>query len=372
MSAAPAALHTAVSRAAHRGGHLRLAAGKLPPRLLERLLQWRGAPDRRVLVGPGCGVDAAVVAVGTHRLILKSDPVTFTASRVGWYAVQVNANDVAVMGGRPAWFQPTVLVPPGTRVEVVMRIAREIDRACRALGVAVTGGHTEATDAVTRPIVAGDMQGLLIARRIITAGGARPGHRLLFTKAAGIEGTAILAQERAPALARALSLTLLRSAQRFRDRPGISVVREAVIAARLGASAMHDPTEGGVRAGLHEIAFASRVRLDVDLDRIPVLLETAEVCHHFGIDPLGLIGSGALLVTVTESRVEPLRRAWARQGIEAHVIGAVGAGRGVHATRRGRRVAFPWLARDEIITALERDAARRRVARWRPRARGGP
>ena len=155
--------------------------GKLPPHLLGRLLRWRGAPDRRVLVGPGCGLDAAVVSVGRRRLVLKADPVTFTARRVGWYAVQVNANDVAVMGAHPAWFQPTILLPPGTRASVVMTIAREIDRACRGLGIAVTGGHTEVTDAVTRPIVVGDMHGLLVAARIITAGGAHPGDRLLLT-----------------------------------------------------------------------------------------------------------------------------------------------------------------------------------------------
>jgi len=345
-----------------------MKSGKLPPRQLERLLRWRGARDRRVLVGPGCGVDAAVIAVGRHRLILKADPVTFTARRVGWYAVHVNANDVAVMGGRPAWFQPTILLPPGTRSSVVMAIARQIDRACRALGIAVTGGHTEVTDAVTRPVVAGDMQGLLVGRRIITAGGARPGHRLLLTKAAGIEGTAILAGERASELASALSATLVQSARGLRDRPGISVVPEAVIAARHGASAMHDPTEGGVRAALHEMAFASSVRLDVDLDCIPVFPSTAAICRHYAIDPLGLIGSGALLVALPQRRVPGLLRAWARQGIEGHVIGSVESGRGVHGTRHGRVVPFRWLARDEIIGALAqadeaRPASERRASR---------
>ena len=331
-----------------------LLTGKLPPRLLERLLRWRGAPDRRVLVGPGCGVDAAVVAVGHHRLILKSDPVTFTARRVGWYAVQVNANDVAVMGGRPAWFQPTILVPPGTPASIIMGIARDIDAACRALGVAVTGGHTEVTDAVTRPVVAGDMQGLLLASRIITAGGARAGDRLLLTKAAGIEGTTVLAHERAEALARVLPPALLGAARRLRYRPGISVVPEALVAARHGASAMHDPTEGGVRAGLHEIAFASRVRIDVDLDRIAVLPPTARICRHYAIDPLGLIGSGALLVAAPAARVSSLLRAWARRGIAGRVIGSIASGRGVRAVRHEHRVPFPWLVRDEIISALGR------------------
>lgn len=93
----------------------RLLTGKLPPPLLARLLRWRGAADPRVIVGPRCGVDAAVVALGRHRLVLKSDPVTFTTGRIGWYVVQVNANDIAVMGGRPTWFQPTILLPPATR-----------------------------------------------------------------------------------------------------------------------------------------------------------------------------------------------------------------------------------------------------------------
>jgi hydrogenase maturation factor len=337
-----------------------LPAGKLPPPLLERLLHWRGAADRRVLVGPRCGVDAAVVAVGRHAVILKSDPVTFASERIGWYVVQVNANDVAVMGGRPAWFQPTILVPPGTLPRVVLTIAREIHRACLGLGVAVTGGHTEVTDAVTRPIVAGDMQGPLLAPRIITAGGARPGDCVLLTKAAGIEGSAILAHERAADLAGVLSPRLLRAAQRLRRRPGISVVPEAVVAARHAASAMHDPTEGGIRAGLHEIAFASGVRVDVDLDRIAVLPATAAICRHYAIDPLGLIGSGALLVTAPAARVPRLLAAWARAGIAGRVLGRIEPGRGVRARRGGRRVPLPWLVRDEIITALGRRPGSRR------------
>lgn len=305
-----------------------------------------------MLVGPGCGLDAAVVAVGRRRLILKSDPVTFTRHRIGWYVVQVNANDIAVMGGRPAWFQPTILLPPGSRAAVVMTIAREIHDACRALGVAVTGGHTEVTDAVTRPVVAGDMQGPLVARRIITAGGAHPGDALLLTKAAGIEGTVILAQERTRELTSVLSARLVRSAQALHRRPGISVVKEAVLAARHGASAMHDPTEGGIRAALHEMAFASRVRFEVDLDRVCVFPQTAAICRHYGIDPLGLIGSGALLVALPRARAPGLLRVWADNGIPGHVIGSVAGGRGVRARRHGRRASFPWLARDEIIEVL--------------------
>lgn len=329
-----------------------LRPGKLPPRLLVRLLRLRGAPDRRVVVGPGCGEDAAVVALGRLRLVLKSDPVTFTSTEIGWYAVQVNANDVAVMGARPCWFQPTILLPPGTPATRCGEIMREIDAACRGLGIAVTGGHTEVTDAVTRPIVAGDMQGLLVGSRILGAAGARSGDLVLMTKAAGLEGTTILATERADELAGHVPGSIVRAARGFRHRPGISVVREATIAAELGASAMHDPTEGGVRAALHEIAYASAHRLAIDLDRVPVLPETEQLCRHFGIDPLGLIGSGALLATIRPGLGDRLLETWKRRGIKAAVIGRVERGRGVRALRQGRRVKFPWIAQDEIVKAL--------------------
>lgn len=305
-----------------------------------------------MLLGPRCGEDAAVIALGQRRLVLKSDPVTITATNIGWHVVQVNANDVAVMGGRPCWFQPTILLPPGTSASAVTAIVRQIDGACRALGIAVTGGHTEITDAVTRPVVAGDMQGLLVGPRMIASGGARPGDQVLMTKAAGLEGTAILARDCARQLKGLLPASLLRTARQLARRPGISVVREAVAAARHGASAMHDPTEGGVRAALHEIAYASERRLCIDLDRIPVLPATDRLCRHFRIDPLGLIGSGALLVTIAPGRVPRLRRWWARHGIRAAVVGRVERGRGLEASRGGRRVPFPWIAQDEITKAL--------------------
>jgi hydrogenase maturation factor len=151
-----------------------------------------------------------------------------------------------------------------------------------------------------------------------------------------------------------LPASVVAAGRRLRQRPGISVVTDAAIAVRHGVSAMHDPTEGGIRAALHELAFASRVRLDVDLDRIPVLAPTAAICRHFGIDPLGLIGSGALLATVAARRAPGLLRAWARRGLAGRVIGVVARGRGVRAVRARRAVPFPWVARDEIITALER------------------
>jgi hydrogenase maturation factor len=325
-----------------------LLPGKLSPALLRRLLRFRGARDRRVVVGPAFGLDAAVVDLGPQYLVLKSDPVTFTTDEVGWYAVHVNANDVAVMGARPAWFQSTIIVPPRTTAGMVRRIFRDIDRAARGLGIAVTGGHTEISTAVKQPIVAGDMQGLVRRADLVTAAGARAGDLVVMTKLAGIEGTSILARRFAGAARRALGDRGRREAARFNHRPGISVVGEALLAARAGASAMHDPTEGGVAAALFELATASGRRLIVDLDRIAVHPHTACLCGHFGLRPLGLIASGSLLLTISERRAEALLGAFKRRRVPAAVIGAVRSGLGVEAYREGRRVRFEWSPRDEL------------------------
>ncbi len=329
-----------------------LLSGKLPPKLLQSLLRYCGAPDRRVVLGPAFGEDAAVIDLGSQYLILKSDPVTFTADEIGWYAVHVNANDVAVMGARPAWFQATIIVPPGSSPATVRQIVRDIDRSARRLGIAVTGGHTEISPTVRQPIVAGDMQGVVPHAGLVTSSGARVGDAILMTKAAGIEGTSIIARAFAAEARKLLGRQQQLQAARFHHRPGISVVTEALLAARSGATSMHDPTEGGVAAGLFELSAAARKRFAVDLDAIPVLPPTARLCAHFGLRALGLIGSGALLLTIPQSKVDVLRRALRQRRIPVACIGRVGAGRRVEAHAHGKRVRFEWSQRDELTKLI--------------------
>ena len=326
-----------------------LRSGKLPPRLLQDCLgRYGGASDRRVIVGPRFGEDAAVIDLGREYLVLKSDPVTFTTEEIGWYAVHVNANDIAVMGAVPAWFQATIIVPPGTLPAVVRSIFRDIDRSARSLGIAVTGGHTEVSPAVRQPIVAGDMQGTVARDRLVTSSGAQAGDVVVLTKAAGIEGTSIIARSFAPQARRVLGIRGQQTAARFHHRPGISVVAEARVAARYGVTAMHDPTEGGVAAGLFELAVASGRRLVIDLDSIPVLPQTVRLCSHFGVRPLGLIGSGALLLTLPAPRATRAIRALRAKSIPAAIIGEVRTGSGVEARAAGKRVPFVWSERDEL------------------------
>jgi hydrogenase maturation factor len=182
----------------------------------------------------------------------------------------------------------------------------------------------------------------------VTAAGARVGDLVIMTKVAGIEGTSIIARRYAGEARAALGGPAQRRAARFHHRPGISVVPEARLAARAGATAMHDPTEGGVAAALFELATASGRRLVADLDRVPVHAYTARLCARFGLRPLGLIASGALLLTIPEPKAGRLLASFRRRRIPAAVIGEVKAGHGVDAYRNGRRVRFEWSPRDEL------------------------
>ncbi len=331
---------------------LPLPAGKLPLPLLERLLTRFAPHDPRIVVGPRAGEDAAVFDLGDRCLVAKTDPITFATSEIGWYAVNVNANDVAVMGAQPRWFLATVLLPAGRATgELAEEIFRQIYEACGALGVSLAGGHTELTVNLDRPLISGTMLGEVARDRLIMTAGAQPGDALLLVKAAPIEGTALIALERGAVLRdRGYDVDFIQRCQRFLHDPGISVVRPALLAAeRAEVHAMHDPTEGGVMTGLLEMGRGAGVGLAIDLDAIPIAPEGAVLCREFGLDPLGTIASGAILMAVASHDAPALIEHLAAHGYPTTAIGRVtDPADGLVAFRSGQSVDWPSFATDEI------------------------
>jgi hydrogenase maturation factor len=331
--------------------------GKLPPRILQRLLAACQVPKRsRVVLGPRFGEDAAVIDLGAKYLVAKTDPITFTSERIGWHAVNINANDVATLGARPLWFLATLLLPEkGTSLPLVRNIFRDTLRACRELGVTLCGGHTEITGGLDRPIMVGQMLGEVSKSKLVRKESQQPGDLVLLTRGIAIEGTALLAREARVTLARKLPAKILRHAQRLLFRPGISVVQDAMLAQRHGEiHAMHDPTEGGLASGLFELAQAGGVGLRIWKDKVPVLEETRSFSEILGFDPFGLIASGALLVVASASSIPNLLRAYLRHGVRAAIIGEVReAAEGIQVVEKARQSPLRIPARDEIARLLE-------------------
>jgi len=330
-----------------------LQSGKLPHRLLKRMIRYRGARDESVILGPRIGEDAAAIDLGEDVLILKTDPISYAADEIGWYAVNINANDVATMGARPKWMQTCLLLPPGMSPKEIEDIFRQVDGACKSLGIAVTGGHTEINPWLDRPIIVGDMHGICKKKDLVLTSGAKVGNAIVLTKGAGIEGTATLAREKKAHLWGRFSKAFIRRAADYLYDPGISVVNEAMLGARLGATAMHDPTEGGVLVGLYEIAEASRKGLLIDADEIIVGKETAKLCEFFGLDPHGLLGSGALLVVLPRKKVDAYLDALREEGVRGSEIGVIkNKGYGLKLVRDGKRQPLRFSQRDEILKVL--------------------
>ena len=333
-----------------------MQAGKLPLDLLSQILGKVESNDPRVVLGPKPGEDAALIDFGDKYLVATTDPITFATDLIGWYVVQVNANDLAVMGATPRWLMVTLLLPEGTAPELVEGVFDQVLKACGLMGITLVGGHTEVTHELPRPVAVGAMLGEVAKERVVLTSGARPGDSLVLTKGVAIEGASLLAREASDALRAAdVSGDIIEEAKQLLFSPGISVVREAAVACdTVEVHAMHDPTEGGLATGLMEMAKAAGVGVMVEEEKIPTLPACEELCRALGLDPFGLIASGALLAAVAPADSPRLVDALAREGIPAYEIGRVTTqdqGLMLHTTEGVREL--PTFERDELARYFE-------------------
>jgi hydrogenase expression/formation protein HypE len=300
---------------------MKLPPGKIPVDILKEVVfKNLGAERKEVVIGPSAGIDGAVLDLGDKSLVVSMDPITGAVERIGWLAVNVNANDVATFGVEPAFLFSCIMLPENADRKLVEAISTQMNAAAKDLGIAIVGGHCESTPSLANPIVVGCILGLTGKGKYVTAGGAKPNDKLILTKSAGIEGTAILATDREQTLKKTMNNTTLQAAKNFYNQ--ISVVKEALTAYKTGGvHAMHDPTEGGILNGVHEMADASNRGVKITEKAIAVRPETAQVCNYFQIDPLQLIGSGALLISAEAKSADKIVSNLKSAGVEAAVIG---------------------------------------------------
>ena len=330
--------------------------GKLPATVMDRLLRRRTFGDDRLILGPGVGLDCAVIEFGDRLLVAKSDPITFATEDIGWYAVHINANDIATTGALPRWFLATLLLPEQrTDQAIIDSIFDQIERACADVGATLVGGHTEITAGLQRPIVAGTMLGEVKPNRLITPKGAKPGNHLLLTKGIPIEATSLLVRE-VPGRLTAVPPSVIDRARALLTEPGISVLAEASAAAGTGwVTGMHDPTEGGLAGGLWELSLAAGVGIEVERSAIYVLPEALTICNLLNVDPFAAIASGALLIAVEADRAAEVIGAIQAKGVDVADIGLITSGSGVSIRDGGNLKPLPRPERDAIAAVIEND-----------------
>jgi len=303
--------------------------------LQQRVFPFVRAEDPDILLGAAFGEDVALTRVGDDILASHVDPIVGAIGDIGWLAVHVACNDVAASGVPPRWIQLLVLVPHVEDVELLEQIMRDASRAASEINVTIIGGHTGYSAGLARPLVAVTALGMAAGCRPVRTGGAQVGDCVLVTKGVALEGTAILAQDFAD-VARRVGLSAQELAEGRRVMAAVSVVPEALALAQNGATAMHDVTRGGLLETLLEIALLSGVGIEVDYDRLPVPAIVARFADAFQFDPLRMISSGTLAVTLPPARLEATRAALTALGVPFAHVGQVVSGEGVHVRRGGQ------------------------------------
>lgn len=336
-----------------------MRTGKLSQEFLSDLLKSVPLSDPRVHLGPEVGEDAALIDIGDKYLVAKTDPITFTTKDIGWYAVQVNTNDIAVMGATAKWMLATILLPESVEEEAIRNIFQQMTKACTDLCINLVGGHTEVTGKLDRPLVIATMLGEVDKGSEILTSGAKSGDSILMTKEIAIEGSSILAHEAEEhLLASGIDGSLIGLGKNLLTSPGISVVPEAKAIASTGkVNAMHDPTEGGIIGGLRELAACSELSVHIYGDTIPKLDCTRYFCDALSLDPLGLLASGSLLACVPSNDETMIINLLANNGIIACKIGEMtDVSLGNQITYGDITTNLPYFDRDELARYFSESA----------------
>ncbi|NLK72442.1 MAG: AIR synthase [Clostridiales bacterium] len=299
-----------------------MKAGKLDNDLLKKII-FNNIKFQRdeVLVRPGIGEDCAVIDFGDNVCVMSTDPITGAVNEVGRLAVHISCNDIASSGIEPLGLMLTIMVPVGTTESQIEEIMIQASEEAQKLKVEIIGGHTEVTHAVSKPVVVSTAIGMSPKEEFMQKDSMQAGDTVIITKYAGLEGTAIIASDFEEKLKAYMTPEEIYNAKQLLNR--LSVVEEGIIAGRIGVSAMHDVTEGGVLGAVWEICESADKGVEIYYDKIPVLPETHTICKIFDIDCLRLISSGCMLITVAENKKDTLLKALNDAGITAAEIGVI-------------------------------------------------
>ena len=324
-----------------------LEIGKVPVETLNRLvldpINKNINKRKDIVVRPSTGEDCSAVDPGGEICVFSTDPITAAGSNAGYLAVHINCNDAASAGAEPVGILLTILLPAGSDEDGLKDIIDGAYKAAGELGIEILGGHTEVTEAVNKTVVNGTVVAKTRNRKFISSGGAKIGQDIIMSKWAAIEGTSIIARDYEEKLIKSLDGGIINEAKELSSK--ISVVREGIIGSELGATAMHDATEGGILGAVWEVAECSGVGAEIYADNIPVLECTKKICGLAGINYLRLISSGTLVMTAFEG--ERLVEALKKEEINAAVIGKI-TECGKYVTIGGERKTLEPQEKDEI------------------------
>ena len=287
---------------------------------MQNVLKYTGAQRKDLLIGGGIGEDAALINVPEGILVAASDPITGAQKNAGTLLVHINANDLACKGAAPAWLIVTIIVPD-KMAYFIEDIMKEIDQTCKAMNIAIAGGHTELNNKYSQPVISGTMLG--ITHYKLSTKNIHRGDYILVTGHAGLEGMSILANDRSNLFTNIFTNDELNKIKSWGNE--LSIVEHAKIL-REYSNYMHDPTEGGLNGALYEIQEASNLGIELNLKNIPVSELTLRASKNLGFDFMNLISSGMLIAVLPENKITIAQEKLKAAGIKSSIIGKFSSG----------------------------------------------
>lgn len=299
-----------------------MITGKLPNDLLgEIVFKYIKHKRKEILMGASVGEDNALVDFGEEVAVLSTDPITGAVKDIGRLAIEISVNDVSTSGGEPIGVLMTILAPRGSTHEDIEHIMKDAGETAEKLNVEIMGGHTEITDAVNKVVISTTVIGKVKKKNILKVHEIKTGDKVLITKSAGIEGTAILLNDYEDFFKDKMDEEKIEIGKKYGDM--ISVKEEGRIGGQLHVNYMHDITEGGVLGAVWESHKAIKMGIKIYEDQIPITDITKELADLVKIDPLRFISSGSMLVIGNDTTINKYMEELEEKGISSSIIGEV-------------------------------------------------
>lgn len=315
----------------------KLKEGKIPHSLLKQITDKTGYNHSSIIqrAMPGFDVgtlDLAEVIKETQKfygtastpyLTYKSDPITFPTDNPARSLLIVNQNDMATSGSRGYAMTVTILLPPESEEDEMIKLQENLDRAARREKITILGGHSEVTSSVQRLVLSGSFIGFVPPEYYV---GKNPqiGDKIILSGWIGAEGTGIIMKEGKEKLEKYLTK------QQIID--GVNLGHDISISKRVldcnrafhdGISLIHDVTEGGFKAAIFESLEPLGMGARISKEVLPVAPVTRKVCGLLAVDPLRLIGSGAVMIYAKPYNVDDMVQRLEKSNKPARVIGEI-------------------------------------------------
>mgnify|MGYP000004365678 CR=1 FL=1 len=320
-------------------------SGKIPNKFLKYLLEKYTSKD--ILISPGIGIDCAIFKFNDKYVFAKTDPITLTSKDIGFYLVNINVNDISVMGGVPLYFLCCLFFPEGTKFNEIEYVFSQISKECKKFNIKWIGGHTEIIPEIKNVIAVGFTIGKKIKK--IEFEKVIPEDIVFLVKEIGIEGASIIAREKYEDLKKRFSEKYLEKVKNSIKNPGISVYKEAKkLWENIKIKYMHDPTEGGISTALYEISESKNIGILVDFKKLRFYKPVIKFCEIFNLNPLGIISSGCIVGIIGKRYEKKLIDFCKKNRIKIEIIGRVIEEKGVFYEIDDKMKKLPKFQRDEI------------------------